>query len=169
MNEMINSLDDNLGDSLGKSLDIRFKQISVHQVPMDLLLEADPCRICIEQYIDNSVCYVAERAEKIIAVCILNHLHEKQIELFNMAVEPKFQAQGIGSALLSYVIEAMRAKGVNRIVLGTGSFGYQLVFYQRLGFRVDGIIKNFFIEHYDMPIIEQGIQHKDMLRLALEL
>ncbi|SKA64261.1 hypothetical protein SAMN02745132_03842 [Enterovibrio nigricans DSM 22720] len=63
----------------------------------------------------------------------------------------------------------LRQKGIRRIELGTGSFGYQLTYYQRLGFRVDRIIKNHFLDNYAEPICENGIQHKDMLRLYLEL
>ncbi|WP_331435775.1 hypothetical protein [Photobacterium gaetbulicola] len=53
--------------------------------------------------------------------------------------------------------------------MGTGTFGYQLAFYQREGFRVVGIDKDFFLDHYDEPVMENGIQHKDMLRLQLIL
>ncbi|CDI94197.1 IAA acetyltransferase [Pseudomonas aeruginosa PA38182] len=56
-----------------------------------------------------------------------------------------------------------------RIELGTGTFGYQLAFYQRVGFRVDKVVKNYFLDNYDQPIYEMGIQHKDMLRLSLIL
>jgi hypothetical protein len=55
------------------------------------------------------------------------------------------------------------------VELGTGTFGYQLSFYQRFGFRVDSVWKNHFINNYDDPIFEDGIQLKDMLRLTLKL
>jgi len=44
-----------------------------------------------------------------------------------------------------------------------------LAFYQRFGFRVDSILKDYFIINYDEPIFENGIQLKDMLRLILKL
>ncbi len=50
----------------------------------------------------------------------------------------------------------------------TGTFGYQLTFYQREGFRVDSIDKDFFLVNYEKPIYEAGIQLQDMLRLVLE-
>ena len=59
--------------------------------------------------------------------------------------------------------------GAERIVLGTGTFGHQLKFYQRNGFRVDSVEKNFFLDNYSDPIYEDGIQHKDMLRLSLAI
>ena len=48
------------------------------------------------------------------------------------------------------------------------SFGYQLAWYQREGFRVFAIERDFFLENYPEPIYEQGIQLKDMLRLVVE-
>lgn len=100
---------------------------------------------------------------------MLNALDGNNIELFNISVSPEMQGQGVGKDLLQFVIESVQQHGINRIELGTGTFGYQLAFYQRLGFRVDSIIKNFFIDNYDEPIYELGIQHKDMLRLVLVL
>ena len=87
----------------------------------------------------------------------------------NIAVQPTFQAQGIGSKLLAYAIAEIKCKGVEIIELGTGTFGHQLSFYQKLGFRVESVIKNHFLENYPEPIFENGIQHKDMLRLTLHL
>ncbi len=51
--------------------------------------------------------------------------------------------------------------------VGTGSFGYQLAFYQRHGFRVTSIDRDFFARNYPEPIFEDGIQLFDMLRLTL--
>ena len=48
----------------------------------------------------------------------------------------------------------------------TGSFGDQLVFYQRAGFRVTGIVRDFFLKHYTTQLWERGVQHRDMLRLS---
>jgi hypothetical protein len=53
-------------------------------------------------------------------------------------------------------------------VVGTGTFGYQLAFYQRHGFRVTSIDRDFFIKNYSEPIFEDGIQLFDMLRFALK-
>ncbi|MBB3060531.1 hypothetical protein [Microbulbifer rhizosphaerae] len=57
---------------------------------------------------------------------------------------------------------------MQRLEVGAGTFGYQLTFYQRQGFRVERIDKNFFLKSYPEPIVENGIQHGDMLRLTFE-
>lgn len=150
-------------------MNIKICSVSPEQAPLALLLEADPSEINVKKYLENSICYVAELSGKVVGVCVLNSLKDKKIELYNIAVDPGLQAKGIGTTLLNHVIEMSKQLGVKRIELGTGTFGYQLAFYQRAGFRVDSIEKDFFILHYEEPIFEHGIQHKDRLRLFLDL
>lgn len=148
---------------------IEIQEISPDLVPQKLLLEADPSIERVNQYLENSLCYVAISNEKIIGVCVLNFKDKYRIELFNIAVLPEYQKSGIGSQLLQFVLDRLKEKNIESVELGTGTFGYQLSFYQRYGFRVDSICKDHFINNYDEPIFENGIQLKDMLRLTLRL
>ena len=143
--------------------------VSPDKAPMDLLLEADPSEEHVAAYLDGSLCYLALEADEPLGVCVLNQIEDSVLELYNIAVYPGRQKQGIGTALLRHVIGEAKAKGFGRIELSTGTFGYQLAFYQRAGFRVVRVVPNFFLDTYDEPIFEMGIQLKDMLRLALEL
>ena len=90
-------------------------------------------------------------------------------ELMSIAVAPDAQRRGIGTALLRRVISTLAAGGTRRLEVGTGSFGHQLAFYQREGFRVERIDRDFFVRNYPEAIVEDGIRLRDMLRLALEL
>lgn len=92
-----------------------------------------------------------------------------QWEVMNLAVAPTWQHQGVGSVLLQQAIAFARAQGAKQLLVGTGSFGDQLLFYQRSGFRVTGIERDFFLQHYTTQLWERGAQHKDMLRLSLDL
>ncbi|GAB3530214.1 GNAT family N-acetyltransferase [Photobacterium alginatilyticum] len=154
---------------------LSFRQIDPQNAPMHLLLEADPSEANVTKYLMSARCYVAVSNDEVVGVCVLNNTQDdtkkddNKIELFNIAVSPDRQGQGVGKALLQFVIESEKRRGISCIELGTGTFGYQLAFYQRLGFRVDSILKNFFLDNYDGPIYEVGIQHKDMLRLVLHL
>jgi len=85
----------------------------------------------------------------------------------SMAVHPAHQKSGYGTALLTWVIDFFRNCGARQLEVGTGTFGYQLAFYQRHGFRVTSIDRDFFVNHYPEPIFEDGIQLFDMLRLTL--
>jgi ribosomal protein S18 acetylase RimI-like enzyme len=148
---------------------IKINEISPDLVPQKLLLEADPSIERINQYLENSLCYVAVIQKEIVGACVLNTIGKNRIELFNIAVFPDKQKSGIGSQLLQFVLDSVREKNFESVELGTGTFGYQLTFYQRFGFRVDSILKDHFINNYDEPIFENEIQLKDMLRLILKL
>ncbi len=148
---------------------IEIKEISSDLVPQKLLLEADPSMERVNQYLGDSLCYVAVIRKEIVGVCVLKPVEKNRIELFNIAVLPENQKSGIGSELLQFVLDSLREKNFESVELGTGTFGYQLTFYQRFGFRVDSVIKDHFINNYDEPIFENEIQLKDMLRLTLKL
>ncbi|WP_321401899.1 GNAT family N-acetyltransferase [Maridesulfovibrio sp.] len=148
---------------------LKIVAVSPNKVPMHLLLEADPSEDSIKRYLDTSLCYLALKSDVPVGVCVLGRTDEATLELYNIAVCPSVQNQGVGTKLLSHAIEEARAKGFERIELGTGTFGYQLAFYQRAGFRVEAVIKNHFVDNYAEPIFELGIQLKDMLRLTLQL
>ncbi|MBU2511935.1 GNAT family N-acetyltransferase [bacterium] len=148
---------------------IEIKEISPDLVPQKLLLEADPSIERVNQYLEGSLCYVAVIRKEIVGVCVLKLIEKNRIELFNIAVLPENQKSGIGSQLLQFVLDNLREKNFESVELGTGTFGYQLTFYQRFGFRVDSILKDYFINNYDEPIFENGIQLKDMLRFILKL
>ena len=149
---------------------IKYLEVAPEEFPAKLLLEADPSAASISSYLKGSRSYIAkDEREQTIAACVLGETSIGVVEIFNIAVDPKSRARGVGTGLLSFVIEQMRSAGIERIELGTGSFGYQLTFYQRLGFRVSSVLKDHFLKNYADPIYENGIQHKDMLRLYLDL
>jgi ribosomal protein S18 acetylase RimI-like enzyme len=148
---------------------IELKEIDPQLAPMGLLLEAVPSKLRIKSYLHGSWCFAAYKQSKIIAVCIVKQTSPEGAELFNIAVDSETQTQGVGTKLLTFTLNVLQAKSIKLVELGTGTFGHQLAFYQRQGFRVNSIIKDFFVDNYNEPIIENGIQHKDMLRLACHL
>lgn len=135
---------------------------------MDLLLLSDPSSEAVERYLNQSRCFLVSSRETVAGVCLVKPITGETLELMNVAVFPAFQKKGIGTRLLKHVVEKVKESGARRLEVGTGTFGYQLTFYQRLGFRVKCIDKDFFLRNYPCPIIESGIQHKDMLRLVLD-
>ncbi len=135
---------------------------------MDLLLIADPSEGAVKRYLEGSRCFLAYSGDAITGVCVVKPIAVEVLELMNIAVSPSAQHNGIGTRLLQHVIEKARESGAQRLEVGTGTFGYQLAFYQRQGFRVKSIDQDFFLKNYSEAIVEDGIQHKDMLRLAIE-
>ncbi|MBN1290415.1 MAG: GNAT family N-acetyltransferase [Candidatus Latescibacteria bacterium] len=136
---------------------------------MELLTEADPSEARVNEYLSDSWCFAAFVDNTMVGVCVTKQIHPGIGEIFNIAVRPESQKKGIGTQLIKYTLAQLAAKSIKVVMLGTGTFGYQLAFYQRLGFRVESVIKDFFLDNYEEPLFEQGIQLKDMLRLYLEL
>lgn len=148
---------------------MRYAESGADQVPISLLLEADPSEENIRVYLNGSWCFSASDKEAIVGVCVIKTIACGVAEIFNVSVLPDRQQSGIGSELLAYSLRQMRKKSIKRLELGTGTFGYQLAYYQRHGFRVESVVRDHFLINYSQPIYEDGIQHRDMLRLIMEL
>jgi len=146
---------------------LHIQEIPAQDAPMALLLLADPSEDKIRAYLPGSRCFVASNGAEMVAACVVKPLGGGSHELMSIAVPPAHQKQGHGAALLQWVIGFFRNAGAHQLEVGTGSFGYQLAFYQRHGFRVSGIERDFFVDNYPAPIFEDGIQLLDMLRLTL--
>lgn len=143
------------------------QEVSEINAPMELLLLADPSEEKVRSYLSTSNCFVASIDSIAVGACVVQPRSIDTYELMSIAVHIAHQKSGYGTALLKWVIDFSRHAGARQIEVGTGTFGYQLAFYQRHGFRVTSIDRNFFVENYSEPIFEHGIQLFDMLRLTL--
>ncbi|MGG5871395.1 GNAT family N-acetyltransferase [Pseudomonas peli] len=148
---------------------IHIRACSAAQLPMALLLEADPHLAHVQAYLADSHCYLAERDGVAVGVYVLQARRPGTLELMNIAVDPSCQAQGIGTQLLQHALHCAKQLGATRLEVATGSFGHQLTFYQRAGLRVYAVEPDYFLKNYPEPLFEQGLQHKDRLRLAIDL
>lgn len=138
--------------------------------PFDLLLMADPSRELVEEYIAEGECYIAEENGEVIGVFVIVPLTEEVVEIKNIAVHEDKQGKGFGKKLVQEAIDVAKRQGYEAVEIGTGNSSIgQLALYQKCGFRIEGIIKDFFVEHYDEIIMENGIQCMDMVRLRLEI
>ncbi|KPV59797.1 acetyltransferase [Paenibacillus sp. A3] len=146
------------------------KLASHEQPPMDLLLLADPSQKLVEEYIQRGQCYVAKAEELILGVYVLLPTRPETVEIVNVAVDERHQGQGIGKKLVIHAIETARQIGYKTIEIGTGNSSIgQLALYQKCGFRMTSIDRDFFIRHYEEPIYENGMQVIDMVRLSQDL
>lgn len=143
------------------------QEIPTTDAPIELLLLADPSEDKIRSYVPKSKCFVALDNGVVVGACVVQPLGADAHELMSIAVEPTHQKSGVGTALLKWVIDFFHKSGAIQIEVGTGTFGYQLAFYQRQGFRVTGIDYDFFVKNYPESVFEDGIQLFDMLHMTL--
>lgn len=144
------------------------QEIQNTKAPIELLLIADPSVSKIHSYLPISKCFTISCADNVLGACVVKPLGAGSHELMSIVVHPEQQKCGLGTALLKWVVEYYRKAGASQLIVGTGTFGYQLAFYQRQGFRVTSIEQDFFIKNYPEPIFENGIQLIDMLMLTLK-
>lgn len=151
--------------------DILFEEIrSIDAEVFELLLLADPSKSLVEAYLKQSEVYTASLNGKLQGVKVLYPLSLKTVEIKNVAVKPDLQGQGIGTYLIERSIEIASISGKLSICIGTSNTSVgQLYLYQKLGFEITDIKRNFFIDNYSEPIFENGIQAKHMLILTRQL
>jgi ribosomal protein S18 acetylase RimI-like enzyme len=147
---------------------LQIREIPPPDAPLELLLEADPALEKINEYLPRSRCFVAFLDDRPAGAYVVMPIAPGVYELMNIAVAPEAQQKGVGSKLLAHAIAAVRELGARRLELGTGAFGYQLAFYQRAGFRVVAVERDYFLKNYAAPLYENGIRHRDRLKLALD-
>lgn len=134
-----------------------------------LLLLADPSEKLVKNYVKHGLVFAITK-EKLLGIMVLLPTHPETIEIVNIAVEPEFQGQGIGQKLLAFALEFAKKENYKTIEIGTGSTSIaQLYLYQKYGFRMVSIDKNFFTRHYEGEILENRLILKDMVRLSLDL
>lgn len=138
--------------------------------PYDLMLLADPSLDLIKEYTSRGEVYIAELHNVVVGVYVLIRTRPATMELVNLAVNESFHGKGIGKALIKDAIETAKKSDMKTLEVGTGNSSIsQLALYQKCGFRIRSIDHDFFIKHYDEPIIENGIQCVDMVRLSMDL
>ena len=134
---------------------------------LDLLLLADEQEDMVDRYLERGTMYVLED-DGVKAECVVTDEGDRILELKNIAVEPAAQGKGYGKALIDFLIETYAGQ-YTALQVGTGDSPSTIPFYEACGFRRHHLVKNFFIDHYDHPIYECGVQLVDMVYLQREL
>lgn len=138
------------------------------EVPLELLLLADPSKSLVEAYLNEGRCFVAVAGTEIVGEFVLLETAPGTVEIVNLAVKPEFQGRGIGKRLTLQAIEEANRLGAAQVEIATGNSSLrQLKLYQQCGFRIVGVDRDFFVRQYDEAIIEDGIPCRDMIRLRL--
>ena len=140
-------------------------------IPWDLLLLADPEKAKVEDYLAKGVLYLALFDDEIVGEYILTPKENNSIELKNVAVKEIYQGKGIGKKLVLHAISKAKEEGYKTIEVGTGNTGFsQLALYQKCGFRMQRVIRDFFKDYEGgKPIMENGIRCIDMVVLSQDL
>jgi ribosomal protein S18 acetylase RimI-like enzyme len=152
------------------TIEIRLFDPSCDQIPYPLLLEADPSKRSIQEYLERGRLYLAFAQEKVVACFVLMRTRPNTNEIMNIAVRKELQSKGIAKQCIAFAERISRQEGCRTLEVGTGNSSLnQLALYQKCGFRIIGVERNYFIKNYVQEIYENGIKCVDMIRLEMVL
>ena len=132
---------------------------------MELLLLADEQEDMIDRYLERGDMFVLEDGG-VLAECVVTREGDGVYELKNIAVAPDCQRSGYGKQLIEFAFSYYG--DCERMLVGTGDVPSSLGFYHSCGFTESHRVKNFFTDHYDHPMFEDGKQLVDMVYLKRE-
>ena len=135
---------------------------------MDLFLLADEQEEMVLRYLDHGRVFVLEDSGEIKAECLVTDEGSGVLEIKNIAVKPQYQGKSYGKTIIEFLIR-MFSKDFSVFQVGTGDSPLTVPFYEKCGFVRHHVVKDFFIENYDHPIIEAGVQLRDMVYLRREM
>lgn len=137
------------------------------KIYLPLLLLADEQEDMIDRYIERGRMYVLED-DGVCSECVVTDEGGGVLEIKNIATAPEVQGRGYAQRLIHFLEETYRDE-FSMLQVGTGDSPLTIPFYERCGFVRSHRIANFFIDHYDHPIIEDGVQLVDMVYLRKKL
>ena len=134
---------------------------------IDLLLLADEQENMIDRYLERGTMYVLDD-DGVKAECVVTEESSGVLEIKNIATVPTHQKKGYGKMLIDFIVSKYSGQYIT-LQVGTGDSPLTVPFYEKCGFQRSHIVKNFFIDNYDHPIYECGVQLVNMIYLEKEL
>lgn len=137
------------------------------EIPYHLLLDADPSKKLVDKYLSCGILFGAFYNAEPAGVCLLIFHDNITAEIINLAVLEKYRDNSIGKSLISMAENQARLYGFKYMELGTAE--PLIKYYEKQGYKYYKTIKNFFVENYEFPVIDNGIILKNMVRLIKNL
>jgi ribosomal protein S18 acetylase RimI-like enzyme len=135
-----------------------------------LLLEADESEPVVRGYLnDGDLLQLVADGQPVGVVLLTLPEVAAALEIKNIAIRHEDRGRGIGRAAIACIAAHARARGANRLLVGTAdSSSGTIAFYRACGFGDAGRIPGFF-DAYPEPVVENGVQAHDMIRLEMIL
>ena len=134
---------------------------------LTLLLLADEQEDMIDRYIKKGTMYVLDD-NGIKCECVVTDEGNGILEIKNIATVPEYQKKGYGKTMIDFLIQKYKDR-YQILQAGTGDSPLTIPFYEKCGFVRSHCIKNFFLNHYNHPIYECGVQLTDMVYLQRKI
>ena len=117
----------------------------------------------VRQYMNEGILYAIHCGRHLLGVTLLVERSATAIEIKNIAIEPDYKGKEIAQIVLQMISNSCKEKGYTQVIAGTANFSIDnIVYYQKVGFRMEEIEKDFFSQ-YNKLIRENGLQAIDKL------
>jgi ribosomal protein S18 acetylase RimI-like enzyme len=134
---------------------------------LPLLLLGDEEESAIDKYLERGELF-ALYDDDLKSICLVTDEGGGVLEIQNIATDERYQRRGYASTLIEHVAEHYKSR-YDKVILGTGDVPGILAFYRRRGFIETHRVADYFTEHYDHPIIDEGVLLKDKVYLERKL
>ena len=149
-----------------RSINIKKEKDNKEQY-MNLLLEADPSKDMINNYLKNGELFVLTYKDDVACIAVVTKIDEDIVELKNIATKKEFRGNGYGKKMLKYLADNYKQKYKKMLV---GTTENNIPFYVKQGFdKYEKTIKNFFVDNYDEKIWDVNTRCIDMYYYSKDL
>lgn len=152
------------------SLTIREVNREEVEALLPLLLLAEPSLSALRWSLANlsDTAYRMEESGALVGAATMRW-HKEPCEILELAITPERQGQGLGRQFIAWLIAEGRRRGKTEILVGTANSSIDnIVFYQKCGFRMYEVRRDYFWYHRE-PIFEDGLQVRDMIVFRYDL
>lgn len=136
---------------------------------LELLLLADEDEWMVRSYFRKGWMFRFTVEDETIGVAHCIPINETTVELKNIAVVLQCRGKGLGKLMVQNLLHWAQDKGFCVMEVGTANSSIDnIAFYQKCGFRMKEIKRDFF-RAYSKPNVEFGIQALDMVMFSYDL
>lgn len=147
---------------------MKFEQVTSNKKQyLSLLLLADEQEDMIDCYLRRGFMYILDD-DGVKCECVVTDEGDGILEIQNLATDPRYHGKGYGKAMINFIAETYQTQ-YSMLQVGTGDSPLTVPFYEACGFTYSHRIRNFFLEHYDHPIYEAGVQLVDKVYFQKKL
>ncbi len=129
-----------------------------------LLDLADEDRGMIMKYLARGRMFALYVGQEAVCEAVVAEREDGHLELMNFATDPAHQRKGSASEMIAYLVKAFHGQ-YEKLYVGTAFPGL----YERWGFRYAYTIKNFFVDNYPNPVIDEGRLCVDMICYQMDI
>jgi N-acetylglutamate synthase-like GNAT family acetyltransferase len=151
---------------------ITIREAQRHEIEelIPMLLQAELSESALRWSLDNlsDTVYRMDEDGKLAGAATVRW-NKEPVEILELAVDKRRHGQGLGRRMIEYLLAEARQRDLQELFVGTANSSIgNIVFYQKCGFRMDSVRKDYFWYHRT-PVYENGLRTRDLLIFRYDL